>query len=531
MNKNVIVPMLVAMFCSMLAGVAIGRFFAPASTPVVMMVPGMDQPTVPVSKKTVSASTISTTFRSGTGQPSTLPGTWPQFRGSHRDNICTDYIALSTTWPPQGPTRLWELSLGEGHSGAAVAAGRVYVLDYDELQKRDVLRCLSLDTGQEIWQRSYPDSLKRNHGFSRTVPAISGKYVVTIGPKCHVMCVDAQTGDLYWLIDLEAKFGTTVPLWYTGQCPLIFEDQVILGIGGTQVLLAGLDLATGKTIWQTPNPEQWQMSHSSVMVMPYHGQKMFVYCSLGGILGVWCYGPKRGQVAWKTTAWNPQVIAPSPVFLPRDQIFVTAGYGSGSMLLQLQSDFLSANDDPETVCPCETALANFQKNNASTADHSTPDNTNHSTSNMPDVTQANITPKILQTIPVGEGLSCEQQTPLLYQGHLFGILPKDAGERRGQLICYRADNPTQIVWASGKTERFGLGPFFISDNKIIVLNDDGVLSIIEASTREYRLLARASVLQGRDAWAPMALVSGRLILRDSQRMICLDLRAKPEDVK
>ena len=42
----------------------------------------------------------------------------------------------------------------------------------------------------------------------------------------------------------------------------------------------------------------------------------------------------------------------------------------------------------------------------------------------------------------------------------------------------------------------------------------------------WKRLARARVLTGRDAWGPIALVGGRMILRDWKRMICIDLREK-----
>ena len=37
----------------------------------------------------------------------------------------------------------------------------------------DVLRCLSLADGREIWRRWYRTGAKRNHGVSRTVPAVT----------------------------------------------------------------------------------------------------------------------------------------------------------------------------------------------------------------------------------------------------------------------------------------------------------------------------------------------------------------------
>src|SRR5690606_13956545 len=119
------------------------------------------------------------------------------------------------------PPVLWSAELGEGHAGAAVAGGRVYVLDYDERRQADALRCFSLEDGREIWRRFYTVRLKRNHGISRTVPAVSGNYVVTLGPGCHLMACDARSGNLLWGLDLVEHFRTEVPLWYTGQCPLI----------------------------------------------------------------------------------------------------------------------------------------------------------------------------------------------------------------------------------------------------------------------------------------------------------------------
>lgn len=122
--------------------------------------------------------------------------------------------------------------------------------------------------------------------------------------------------------------------------------------------------------------------------------------------------------------------------------------------------------------------------------------------------------------------SCEQHTPLAFQDHFFAVLPKDAGEFRAQFACMNLDG--KIVWTSGKTERFGLGPFLRAGDNMFILDDDGTLSLIKASITGYQRLARARVLHGREAWAPMALVDGRLLLRDFEEMICLDVRANQE---
>ncbi|UCF96692.1 MAG: PQQ-binding-like beta-propeller repeat protein [Spirochaetaceae bacterium] len=404
-----------------------------------------------------------------------LPGSWPRFRGARSDNISEETVDLTDWWGPDGPEILWTVELGEGHAAPAVLDGRVYVLDYDEQQKADALRCFSLANGQELWRRWYTVQVKRNHGMSRTVPAVNDRYVVSIGPRCHVMCLDSRDGSFKWGIDLERDYGSEVPLWYTAQCPLLDGDTAVLAPGGEQALLIGVDCRSGDVLWKTPNPSGWGMSHSSIMTMSLNGRRMYIYCAIGGVVGVSAEQGDRGALLWQTSAWSPKVVAPSPVVLEGGRIFLTAGYGAGSLMLQV---------------------------NESNGIYS-------------------VTP--LYSYRPHEGLACEQQTPLLYQGHLFGILPKDGGELRNQFVCFHPDG--RILWSSGVTNRFGLGPFMAADGKFFILGDDGVLTMARATTESFQPLATAKVLDGRDPWGPLAIAGGRMLLRDSTQMVCIDLRA------
>jgi outer membrane protein assembly factor BamB len=124
-----------------------------------------------------------------------------------------------------------------------------------------------------------------------------------------------------------------------------------------------------------------------------------------------------------------------------------------------------------------------------------------------------------------EGLASEQQTPLVFDGHILGILPKDAGPLRNQLICVHPDNFKQVIWSSGQDKRFGLGPYMIADNKLFILSDDATLTIARPSTREYIELDSYRVLEGHDAWGPLAIADGYMVMRDSKTMVCLDLAA------
>ncbi|NQU67238.1 MAG: PQQ-binding-like beta-propeller repeat protein [Candidatus Marinimicrobia bacterium] len=403
-----------------------------------------------------------------------IPGEWPRFRGTDYSNISE--VSGLIDKPEDLESRiLWSVDLGEGHAGAAVKYGRVYVLDYDEIGKADILRCFSLSEGHELWHTGYNVSIKRNHGITRTIPAVSDSFVVTIGPRCHVMCIDAFSGDLLWGLDLERDFGVKVPLWYTGQCPLIDGSTAVIAVGGDDLLMMGVDCQTGNILWQIPNTMGWKMSHSSIIPMNFFGVRQYVYSAIGGIMGVSAEEHDKGQLLWSSNIWSQSVIAPTPVQLENNRIFVTAGYSAGSMLLQV-----IRTDD-------------------------------------------NFFIESIQTVTPAEGIASEQQTPIYNDGLLCGVLPKDAGVHKEQFACFDETDITSLVWTSGKTRRFGLGPYLRADDKYFILDDEGVLTVINAGIDHYEEIFQFDLLQGHDAWAPMALVDGKLILRDSKTMICLDI--------
>ena len=440
---------------------------------LVMSVPGMDNRGKGVEKNLDIK--IGEFFDAFKTMDSDLSETWPRFRGEYFDNISRSTVPLIDSFASMGPEIKWQVKLGEGHGGAAIYKGKVYILDYNEESRSDMLRCFDLVTGTELWRRWYKVAIKRNHGMSRTVPAVSEEYILTIGPRGHVMCVDRESGDFLWGLNLEKDYNSEVPFWYTGQCPLMDNGLAIIASGGSSMMVA-VDCSSGEIVWQTPNDLQWGMSHSSVMPYTFDGEKMYVYSAIGGACGIRAEGPDAGEILWSTTEWKQNVVAPSPVCLPDGKIFLSAGYGAGSMVLQLKRD------------------------------------------------GSRFSVSVLQEYSPKEGLASEQQTPIVYKGHLLGILPKDAGPLRNQLICVNPADFTKVVWSSGPTVRFGLGPFMIADNKLFILSDDGTLTMARPSVEEYIELDSYRVIEeGADAWAPLALADGYMVLRDSETMLCLDI--------
>ena len=66
----------------------------------------------------------------------------------------------------------------------------------------------------------------------------------------------------------------------------------------------------------------------------------------------------------------------------------------------------------------------------------------------------------------------------------------------------------------------------VADGKFFILSDDGVLTMLKANTVEYIQLDHAEVLDGQDSWGPLALAGGRMLLRDSRQMVCINVGAR-----
>ena len=460
-----ILPVALVIACS---GITVAWWAAPTRH-TELRVPGMDKPAGTVA---ATGPSLEGQTRLGSGQPGSETGTWRQFRGDNRTSIAAAQSLLTNTL--DASRLLWTIPTGEGYAGPAICQGRVYLLDYDPDQRADTLRCLSLDSGQEIWRHSYTVDIKRNHGMSRTIPAVGQNVVITIGPKVHVVAVDRLTGEFRWGKDLVREFGTVVPPWYAGQCPLLdidpqATDRLILAPVGRSVLLMAVEADTGKILWQTPNDRAWQMTHASIMPMPLGSRNTYVYAGSNGVLGV---DALTGEKLWETEEWKVHIATvPSPLDLGNGRLLLTGGYGAGAMLVDL-----IPNGDKFDV-------------------------------------------KIIKRMASAE-FGSDQQTPIFFENHIYGVRPD------GQMVCLDRDG--KILWASGGTVRFGLGAFAIADGKIFGINDSGLMRILEAKHDKCVVLCKAQMLDGaRECWGPMAFTDGRLLFRDLTRLACLDLRPAP----
>ncbi len=402
---------------------------------------------------------------------SALGGDWPQFRGLNRDNISTE-TGLLRSWPAKGPRVVWKIPVCEGYAGAAIKDGRIYLNDYNAAKKEHTVRCISLADGKDLWQWSYPVEIRSNHGITRTVPAVGRNLVFSLDPKCRFHALDIKTGKLVWQKNLVQDYKATIPGWYAGQNPLLDGDRILVATGGDALAVA-FDQATGKEMWRAPNPGKDVMTHTSLMPATIGGVKQFLYLTMNRLAGI---GAADGQFLWQTPFTGRMALCPSPVAIGDGRIFVTSGYEVGSVMFQVDK---SAGGFAARRL---YALTSVQFNS-------------------------------------------EVHTPILYQNHLFAV----GSKTRGRFTCLGLDG--KVVWQSpvvsgdaAASRTFDLGAFMLADGMFFLIDGkSGMLRLIEASTTQYKELASAQILGGEEIWGPIALSNGKLVIRDMNQMVCLQV--------
>jgi outer membrane protein assembly factor BamB len=420
---------------------------------------------------------------------------WPHFRGPQGTNAAPE-AKICTEFPDGGPEVLWRHKTSEGYGGAAISDGKVFVMDREN-QEKDVLLCLNLEDGKELWRWEHEVPGRIPHPGSRVVPTVTEDAVYTSSGFGHVYCIDRKTHKARWILDVAETFSVQPPRFGYSIHPVIINDFCIIAPTSDKVGVAALDKATGKPLWTT---EPVGESHSSPILVKILGQDMLVMPgSDGGTLILSGFDPKEGKRLFlykEELSGRRHNAIPNIAVVSEDTVVATGGYGQGTQVLKFSKD----GDDIKAE-----KIGNIAAG-------------------------ATIHP----ALKVGE------QAYLTVSGGGRGRGRRGRGGRpnAGQppanqppagLICI--DHEGKVLWSTGQTPGFGEGSLILAGDTIISQDGgDGTLRLIKPGEK-YEQLAEAKVFAedpGRELWAPLALSEGHLVMRSQAEVVCVDLSPKEE---
>ncbi len=381
---------------------------------------------------------------------------WPDFRGPNRDSRY-DAGSIRNRWPDEGLPLLWRQPCGGGYASFVVADGLVFTIE--QRRHQEVAVAYDLETGREEWAQSWDADFRESMGGDgpRATPTWDEGRLYVLGATGELYCFDAASGRTLWKLNILDDNGAENLYWGMSATPLVLGEKLIaLPGGGSGKSVVAYHKLTGKPIWKSLSDKQ---AYTAPIQAELAGLKQIIIISAVRVAGL---GIDDGALLWEYP-WKTEydVNAAEPLLVDDNRIFVSSGYGHGSVLLRIS-----------------------QTNGA------------------------------FKASPVWENKRMKNKFngSVLEKGYLYGL-------DEGILTCLDLETGER-EWKGG---RYGYGQILLAGGNLIVLTEKGDLVLVETTPEAHRELARFSAISGK-TWNYPAITDGRLLVRNTTEMACFDLR-------
>jgi outer membrane protein assembly factor BamB len=419
------------------------------------------------------------------------PDDWPRFLGKTYDSV-SKTTSSRIDWFTQ-PTLAWSLDVGEGYGIGSVSDNRYY--HFDSVGSSERLRCLALDSGKQIWSRSQPQIYRDMFGYEdgpRSSPTIVNDKVITLGVTGQLTCRNLSDGTVLWSVNTSDQYGVVQNFFGVGTSPLVLGERVIVMVGGSPAedqrvapmrldrvspngsALVAFDLQSGAEQWRCGND---LASYSSPRPIQLGGETLVLIFARGGLLAV---DPVAGEVRWRfdhRADTIESVNAMVPV-VDGDHVLISECYEVGSALLRV-----------DRARPPQVVWRDPPRNRRI------------------------------------QSMRCHWSTPIQIDGYLYGCSGRNAPDSDFRCIDFKTG---EVQWSDPRRMRLSL--VRVGD-MLVAMEERGVLQVIKANPNQLDVVAQwnLSVPQGNrpaidyPCWAAPVVVGTKLLVRGTDRVICLDL--------
>ena len=266
---------------------------------------------------------------------------WIDFRGSNRDGHYTEGPIL-TSFPREGPERLWRQPIGGGYASFVIANGRAFTIE--QRRDREVVAAYDVLTGRELWTHGWQSLFSEIMGGDgpRATPVWDSGRIYALGASGDFVVLEANTGKSVWSKNiLDENNAENLP-WGMSNAPLIVDEKVIVTPGGPNgKSVVAYDKRSGERIWSVLDDHA---AYTSPMLLTLAGRRQLVLATATRVVGL---SVEEGKLLWEFPWVTMQGInSAQPIATDANHVFVSAGYDHGSALLEI-----SATPDGFTARP------------------------------------------------------------------------------------------------------------------------------------------------------------------------------------
>lgn len=221
---------------------------------------------------------------------------WPEWRGKGRVGVWSE-TGLLERFPASGLRVVWKAAIGSGYAGPAVAAGRVFVPDFQDGRERAL--CFDEVSGRLLWNRSWEADYRGLDYPSgpRATPTVDGDRVYVLGATGHLACLRVADGAVVWRKHFPSDYGADIPIWGTSNAPVVDGDRLIAVVSGKpDAKVVAFDKHTGREIWRALSPAGSEPGYSQPVIITHEGRRQVIVWHAGGVASL---DPERGAVYWE----------------------------------------------------------------------------------------------------------------------------------------------------------------------------------------------------------------------------------------
>jgi len=257
-----------------------------------------------------------------------------QWRGPERDGKYTE-TGLLKQWPDEGPEMLWSFEgLGAGHGSVSIAGDRLFVLGMPDTI--GVIYSFDME-GNLLWQKEYGLEWYTNYTGTRSTPTIVDGLLYFVSGQGVAYCMDTETGELIWSVEMQEKFGGREIRWGLAESPLLDGDHIILTPGGEEHNVVAVDRFTGELFWTSKGNGE-ASAYCSPILCSHNDTRLIVTMTAASVLGV---DADNGQTLWRIEhRQGNKINANSPVYND-GMVFCASGSADtleGHVMIRLSED-------------------------------------------------------------------------------------------------------------------------------------------------------------------------------------------------